>query len=317
MSDLRIVFAGTPDFAVPALQALMDSQHSVVAVYTQPDRPSGRGRKLTASPVKQLANQAAIEVRQPFSLKAPEQADLLINTRADLMVVAAYGLLLPQSILDIPRLGCWNIHGSLLPRWRGAAPIQRAILAGDDETGICMMQMEKGLDTGPVLSRRKLPIGASETAGELHDRLADLGAALLVDTLAHRHTLVREVQNDKLATYADKLVKSEAEMDWTKSAGRLSREIRAFNPWPVSRCVLGADTLRVWAAAPVAEAKNPGADPGEIVQAGTDGLDVACGQGVLRLLRVQRAGGRPVDISDFLNARPLAPGDCFTLVQTI
>ena len=308
MSNLRIVFAGTPDFAVPALERLLSSDHHVVAVYTQPDRPAGRGRKLTPSPVKRLALASDIPVVQPASLRNPQAEAELESLKSDLMVVAAYGLILPQAILDLPRLGCWNIHGSLLPRWRGAAPVQRAILAGDTETGVCIMQMDAGLDTGAVFSSSATPIGEFETAGELHDRLAGMGAELLLDTLSHRAELTARPQDDAAATYASKLEKSEAWLDWSRPAVQLSREVRAFNPWPISRARLAGEDLRVWQAKPVRAGVAPA---GTVLSAGADGLDVACGEGVLRLLRVQRPGGRPVAIGDFLNARPLQPGDCF------
>ncbi|MDJ0655121.1 MAG: methionyl-tRNA formyltransferase [Xanthomonadales bacterium] len=305
---MRIVFAGTPDFAVPSLEGLLGSGHEVVAVYTQPDRPAGRGRKLTPSPVKQVALASNIPVMQPASLRNPEAEAGLAAVDADLMVVAAYGLILPQAILDLPRLGCWNIHGSLLPRWRGAAPIQRAILAGDRETGVCIMQMEAGLDTGPVFSSRATPIADTETAGDLHDRLAIMGGELLLDTLSRRSELSARPQDDAGATYASKLEKAEAWLDWNARAVQLSREVRAFNPWPVSRTRLAGEDLRVWQAQPV---RSGVADPGTVIAAGADGVDVACGDGVLRLLQVQRPGGRPVAVGDFLNARPLQTGDRF------
>lgn len=295
---MRIVFAGTPDFAVPALEALLASAHDIVAVYTQPDRPAGRGRKLTASPVKQCAEAAGVPVCQPTSLKSDDAFQRLAEWRPDLMVVVAYGLILPPAVLETPTHGCLNIHASLLPRWRGAAPIQRAILAGDHETGVCLMQMAAGLDTGPVLARLPLPIGPEDTAGDLHDRLADMGGKLLIDTLPRLTDLTPEPQDDSGATYATKLEKREARIDWTKSAEQLAREVRAFNPWPVSHCEFGGKPLRIWSAQAV-----PGAGkPGEVMAADSDGIDVATGDGRLRIRELQRAGGKRMTAAQFLNA---------------
>lgn len=306
---MNIVFAGTPDFAVPTLDRLIDAGRRPVAVYTQPDRPAGRGRRPRPSPVKQRAEQAGIPVLQPASLRTPDAQAELAALAPDLLVVVAYGLILPQAVLDIPRLGCVNVHASLLPRWRGAAPIQRALLAGDATTGVTIMQMEAGLDTGPMLARREIPIGAQDTAGDLHDRLAVLGAELLVEVLpdiaAGRLTPVP--QDDAAATYADKLSKDEAPLDWQRPAAALARQVRAFNPWPVAETRLAGRILRIWQAEAL-----PGptaAAPGEIVAAGRDGIDVATAEGVLRLIRLQAPGGRPLPAADFLNGHPLRPGD--------
>jgi methionyl-tRNA formyltransferase len=303
---MRIVFAGTPEFAVPSLRAAAQ-RGEVVAAYTQPDRPAGRGRGLQASPVKLEALQRGIPVLQPETLRTELSRDALRALQPDLMVVVAYGLLLPQSILDIPKYGCWNVHASLLPRWRGAAPIQRAIEAGDAETGVCLMQMQKGLDTGPVLLSQRLPIGADETGGHLHDRLAVLGAQVLADGLGLLRAGMKPVavpQPDAGATYAHKLDKAEAKLDWTQAADVLARKVRAYQPWPVAEAQLDGERVRIHAAEalPLAHA----AVPGTVLLASRQGIDVACGEGALRLTRVQREGGRPVAVADYLNARPLA-----------
>ena len=301
--SLRIVFAGTPAFAVPSLRAAA-SRNEVVAVYTQPDRPAGRGRALTPSPVKLEAIKRGIPVLQPESLKSQLAREALAALQPDLMIVVAYGLILPQKILDIPRHGCWNVHASLLPRWRGAAPIQRAIEAGDSETGICLMQMEKGLDTGPVLLPSPLPIGESETAGQLHDRLAELGAQVLADGLGLLRAGMRPVpqpQPETGVTYAHKLEKGEAKLDWSQPAQQLANKIRAFNPWPMAEAELAGERIRIHAA--VAMPLAHGQPPGRVLFAGRDGIDVACGQGALRIRVLQREGGKAITAADYLNAR--------------
>ena len=303
--SLRIVFAGTPEFAVPALRACA-ARGEVVAVYTQPDRPAGRGRQLQMSSVKQTALELGLPVLQPLNFKSEEALEVLRSHAADLMVVVAYGLILPQAVLDAPRLGCWNVHASLLPRWRGAAPIQRAIEAGDAVTGVCLMQMEKGLDTGPVLLQLKTPIGPKDNGGSLHDRLAQLGAEVLRDGL----TLVRagmmlqaKAQPEAGVTYARKIDKAEAKLDWSLAAKTLADRIRAFNPWPVAETELHGERVRVYQAVVLGD--DSGNPPGTILAAGKDGIDVACGQGTLRLLALQRDGGRMQSAAEYLNARPM------------
>ena len=300
---MRIVFAGTPEFAVPSLRAAC-GKAEVVAVYTQPDRPAGRGRGLQASPVKQEALSRGIPVLQPQTLKSQVSRDALRALKPDLMVVVAYGLLLPQKILDIPEEGCWNVHASLLPRWRGAAPIQRAIEAGDAQTGVCLMQMEKGLDTGPVLLSQSLAIGEQETGGQLHDRLAELGAQVLADGLGLLRAGIRPVPRPQPAagvTYAHKLDKAEAKLDWSQPAAVLARKVRAFNPWPVAEAVLAGERLRIHGA--VAIDAPAGVAPGTLMAAGRDGIDVACGEGALRIRVLQRDGGKAITAADWLNAR--------------
>ncbi len=310
MPPLRIVFAGTPEFSVPALQALHDAGHTLVAVYTQPDRPAGRGRALTASAVKQRALALGIAVEQPPTLKTAEAQAGLAAHAPDLMVVVAYGLILPQAVLDIPRLGCLNIHGSLLPRWRGAAPIQRAILAGDERTGISIMKMDAGLDTGPELLRRELAIGPHETAGELHDRLAPLGAQAIVDAVRGwaAGTLQAQPQSATGATYAAKIRKDEARIDWSNSAVAIDRQVRAFNPWPVAETRLGDEQVRVWEVRPVPHAQPPvdaTLPPGAVTHAADGQLLVATGDGLLELLTLQFPGRKPLQARAVLNSRPL------------
>jgi methionyl-tRNA formyltransferase len=302
MNDgLKIIFAGTPDFSVPSLRALLASEHEVVAVYTQPDRPAGRGRKLSASPVKQLALEHGIEVRQPKNLKGGEDLAALEALQADLMVVVAYGLLLPRRVLEAPRLGCVNVHASLLPRWRGAAPIQRAILEGDTESGITIMQMDVGLDTGPMLLKRSCPISDQDTGGSLHDRLAVLGAEALMAAMPGiaDESIDPQIQDDDLATYAGKLEKQEARMDWAQSAEQLDRQVRAFNPWPVAQTALNGEVLRIWEAEPLA---GEGGEPGRILSVGKEGIDVATGAGLLSIKILQLPGKRAMSAADFLNA---------------
>jgi methionyl-tRNA formyltransferase len=303
---LRLVFAGTPDFAVPGLRACVDVGADVVAVYTQPDRPAGRGRKLVPSPVKQAALEIGTAVEQPESLKTPEAQARLRNYGPDLLVVVAYGLILPRKVLAIPRLGCWNVHASLLPRWRGAAPVQRAILAGDTETGACLMQMEAGLDTGPVLLSESTPIRDDDTGGSLHDRLAGMGARVLAEGLRRiiaGETLQATPQLDAGTTYAHKLDKSEARLDFSRPAIELERKVRAFDPWPVAEAEVAGERLRVWSALALPSPESPVPSPGAIVAASRRGIDIACGEGVLRLLKLQRAGGRVIDAADYVNAR--------------
>lgn len=301
-----IVFAGTPDFAVPPLKALLDAGFRPLAVYTQPDRPAGRGRALQASPVKQAALEAGIEIFQPATLRTAEARESLHNLAPDLMIVVAYGLLLPQEFLDIPACGCWNIHASLLPRWRGAAPIQRAIEAGDSESGVCIMQMDAGLDTGPVMHTVRVPIGPNETGGSLHDRLAQAGAKAIVhcvQALAAGNPPAAETQPTQGATYARKLDKSEARIDWTRPAAAIERKIRAFDPWPVAWCLARGERTRVWAAEALPAGRR--APPGTVLNASPAGIEVATGDGVLQLLELQRPGKRRVPVADYLNAGSL------------
>jgi methionyl-tRNA formyltransferase len=303
MTSLRIAFAGTPQFALPALRALLASPHRLIGVLTQPDRPAGRGRELRASPVKLLAQEHGLPVAQPATLRTPEGRAALAEWRPELLVVVAYGLILPRIVLEQPRLGCLNIHGSLLPRWRGAAPIQRALLAGDAETGVSIMQLDEGLDTGPVLLARRHPIGLHDSAGDLHDVLAELGAAALLEAieglLARR--LLPQPQPASGVSYAAKIEKSEARIDWAQSATQIDRQIRAFNPWPVAETRLAGENLRLLRAS-VADAGEPGAAPGMLLGIAEDGLRVACGEGVLAVHELQRAGKRPVSARDFANA---------------
>lgn len=299
---LKLVFAGTPEFAVPSLRAALAGSE-VLAVFTQPDRPAGRGRQPTPSPVKQAALEANVRVLQPETLRTPEAQAVLAQLQPDLLIVVAYGLILPQAVLDIPRFGAWNVHASLLPRWRGAAPIQRAIEAGDAETGVCLMQMRKGLDTGPVLLRRETSIGAEETAGQLHDRLSILGAQVLAEglhLLSENRLPQAEEQDDAQAVYAHKLDKAEAKLGWNTPAIELARRVRAFSPWPIAEAVLSGERLRIHTAMAIEGTGTPG----NIIAASKHGIDVACGQGALRLLTVQRDGGKALAAADYLNAHP-------------
>ncbi|MGA0587674.1 methionyl-tRNA formyltransferase [Dyella sp. KRB-257] len=304
-SPLRIVFAGTPEFSVPCLAACRASGAEVVAVYTQPDRPAGRGRRLTPSPVKQAALEAHIPVEQPESLKDAVARERLAAYAPDLMVVVAYGLILPRKVLAIPRLGCWNVHASLLPRWRGAAPIQRAILAGDGESGVALMQMEAGLDTGPVLLERRTPIHPDDTGGSLHDRLSQLGAEVLAEGLGRvlaGDMLTPVPQPEAGVTYAHKLDKAEARLDFNRPARELERQVRAFDPWPVAEAAIAGEPLRVWSARALDVAHHSA--PGSVLAAGRDGIDIACAEGALRITALQRAGGKRIGALDYLNARP-------------
>ena len=304
MAPLRIAFAGTPAFSVPCLQAALASGAEVVGVWTQPDRPAGRGKQIVASPVKTAALARGLPVFQPDSLKSEAAREPLRALEPDLMVVVAFGLILPQAVLSIPRLGCWNVHASLLPRWRGAAPIQRAIEAGDTETGVCLMQMEKGLDTGPVLLELRTPVMPGDTGGTLHDRLSELGAQVLADGLARLREGSLPAPQPQPAdgvTYAHKLDKGEARLDWTQPATALANTVRAFNPWPVAEAQLAGERVRVHEAAALLLAH--GRAPGTVLLAGRDGIDIACGEGALRLRTLQRDGGKPMAAADYLNGR--------------
>ena len=302
--SLRIIFAGTPDFATVHLKALVDSDHEVVAVYSQPDRPAGRGKKLQPSPVKQVALEHDIPVYQPLNFKDEADVDTLKSLNADVMVVVAYGLLLPKNVLDAPKYGCLNVHASLLPRWRGAAPIQRCIEAGDMVTGITIMQMDIGLDTGDMLSKVTTGINLDDTGGTLHDRLASMGPDALLKTLSdvEAGTLNPEAQNDALANYAHKLSKQEALLDWHQDAAVLARRIRAFNPFPMAYTLLGDERIRVHAADAVEKATQLA--PGTIANVTADGIEVACNEGVLRLTRIQLAGKKPMSVAEVINGQP-------------
>lgn len=304
MSDsLRIIFAGTPDFAARHLDALLSSQHQVVGVFTQPDRPAGRGKKLMPSPVKVLAEEKGIPVFQPATLRKAENQQLVADLNADVMVVVAYGLILPQAVLDMPRLGCVNVHGSLLPRWRGAAPIQRSLWAGDAETGVTIMQMDIGLDTGDMLHKLSCPIEAEDTSGTLYDKLAGLGPKGLLDTLEQlaSGTAQPEVQDEALVTYAEKLSKEEARINWRLSAAQLERCVRAFNPWPMSWLEIDGQPLKVWRASAIDARTNSA--PGTIVAASKQGIQVATADGILNLEELQPAGKKAMKAQDLLNSR--------------
>ncbi len=313
-ASLRIIFAGTPEFAALHLNALIDSKHQLTAVYTQPDRPAGRGKKLQASPVKKAAEAAGLPLYQPTSLKDVEVQKELAAMAADLLIVVAYGLILPQAILDATRLGCLNVHASLLPRWRGAAPIQRAIEAGDNTTGITIMQMDAGLDTGAMLATISCPIGEETTAAALHDALADLGPPLLLDVLGdiHARQSTAQQQDDNKATYAHKMSKAEAEIDWTLTARELDRKIRAFNPFPVCFSTLGQQRVRIWQAHPLDNGASASA-PGTILEAAEEGILVSCGDGQLAIESLQLPGGKALTTAQVLSARQaqFAPGKQF------
>ncbi|PHS86533.1 methionyl-tRNA formyltransferase [Aeromonas dhakensis] len=303
MNKLKLIFAGTPDFAARHLAALLSSDHEVVAVYTQPDKPAGRGQKLTASPVKELALAHDLPVYQPASLRKEEAQAELAALGADLMVVVAYGLILPKVVLDTPRLGCINVHGSLLPRWRGAAPIQRSIWAGDAETGVTIMQMDVGLDTGAMIRKMSCPIAADETSASLYDKLAELGPQALVDTInaMAAGNIAAEAQDDALANYAEKLSKEEARIDWSMEAVAIERCIRAFNPWPISWFEVADQTVKVWQAEVITQ--DHGQRAGTLLKADKQGIDVATGKGVLRLLTLQPPGKKAMSVTDLLNSR--------------
>ena len=308
---MKLIFAGTPDFAARSLNAIVAAGHRVELVLTQPDRHSGRGMTLRPSPVKEAAEAWDIDVFQPLTLKDSAAQERVRSVQADAMIVAAYGLILPQAVLDMPRLGCINIHASLLPRWRGAAPIQRAILAGDAESGVCIMQMEAGLDTGPVLLSGRVPISAEETAGTLHDKLAELGARLIVDTLA-KLPIASVPQSENGVTYAAKIEKAEAQLDWRLPARQLERQIRAFNPFPGALGTLEGVAIKVWRAELMA-AMAAAATPGTIVSAERKGIIVACGEGGLCLTELQKAGGKRLSAAQFLAGSPIASGATFAL----
>ena len=307
---MKIIFAGTPQFAASALAALL-KEHQIIAVLTQPDRPAGRGMQLVTSPVKQLALQHGLPVLQPASLKTEEAQHSIAALDADVMVVAAYGLILPQAVLQLPRYGCLNIHASLLPRWRGAAPIQRAILAGDAETGITIMHMDAGLDTGAMLLRRVCPIAEKDTAQTLHDKLAELGAGSILEALRllQEQRLTPVKQDDAVATYAAKLLKSEGKIDWRQDARQLERAVRAFNPFPVSHASLDGVAIKIWQAVLQEGAQG---EAGEIMAADKRGITVACGKDALRLDVLQRPGGKAQPAVQFLQAMPVKPGDRFS-----
>lgn len=305
---MKLIFAGTPEFAAEALAALIAAGHEIPLVLTQPDRPAGRGMALQPSAVKRLALEHGIEVFQPLTLKDAEAQARIAAVGAEVMVVAAYGLILPQVVLEMPKFGCLNIHASLLPRWRGAAPIQRALLAGDAETGVCIMQMEAGLDTGPVLLRDAFPIGAEDTTATLHDRLASLGGRLIVEALAGL-PLPAEAQPADGVTYAQKIEKAEALIDWTQPAAVLDRHIRAFNPFPGAQARFGGNTVKLWKAVPVAG----DGEPGSILAVDRQQIVVACGEGALAVSELQKAGGKRLPVQQFLAGHPLQVGDRFDL----
>jgi len=319
---LRIVFAGTPEFAALHLQALLkNDQHEVVAVYTQPDRPSGRGKKLTASPVKKMAAKHNLPVLQPSGLKRRQDQRQLAKFQADIMVVVAYGLLLPQTILETPRIGCINVHASLLPRWRGAAPIQRAIEAGDTETGVTIMQMDQGLDTGDMIVSAHLPISMDETSGTLHDKLADIGPPALITALNNlaNGTALAEKQASSQSNYAPKISKQEALIDWHQDATVIDRKVRAFNPFPITYTELDGERVRVWEGKPLPSTQqenNPDIQPGTIIAASNEGLEVACGSGHFLITKLQLPGKTRLAVSEILKSRAdfFSVGKQFSLV---
>jgi methionyl-tRNA formyltransferase len=306
---MKIVFAGTPNFAASALAALL-VEHHIVAVLTQPDRPSGRGMHLTSSPVKQLALQNSVPVLQPATLKSDESQKVIAALNADVMVVAAYGLILPKAVLQLPRFGCLNIHASLLPRWRGAAPIQRAILAGDNETGITIMQMDEGLDTGDILLRHACPIAANDTAQTLHDKLAVMGADSILEALhlLQKNHLKPIKQDNEAACYAAKLTKSEAQIDWRQDAAQIDRAVRAYNPFPVCHADINGAAIKVWQAGLCTDSHG---EPGKVLAVDKQGITVACGKDALRLEVLQRPGGKAQPAAQFLQAVPIRVGDSF------
>lgn len=307
---MRIVFAGTPAFAACALQALLRAGHEIVAVLSQPDRPTGRGLKFVAGEVKQLAQRHGLTIFQPRTLRNPDSQEQLRAVGADVMVVAAYGLILPRALLEAFPLGCINIHASLLPRWRGAAPIQRAILAGDNETGICLMRMEEGLDTGPVYLTQRVPVAPDDTAGSLHDKLAALGARCVVEALPRIASgeLQPVPQANTGATYAQKIAKDEAKIDWRQEAVQVARQVRAFNPFPGAHSKLRGEPVKIWRG--MADSTG-GGQPGMVLQATAQGIVIACADGVLRVTELQRAGGRRLSAADFLRGFAFVAGEHF------
>ena len=309
MQSLRIIFAGTPDFAAPALAALINAGHQVVLVLTQPDRPSGRGMKLKASPVKELALQHQLEVFQPETLKDIAAQNRIQEAQADVMIVAAYGLIIPTNVLAMPRLGCYNIHASLLPRWRGAAPIQRSLLAGDQQTGVTIMEVVPKLDAGAMVSKGIIPIGERDTAQSLHDGLSNIGAKLMVEAmnkLALEGHLASTPQDESLVTYAEKLQKSEAAINWNQSAAQVSKQVRAFNPFPVAQAILNGEVCRIWMAT-----AKPGVGVAGQVVAAQETIDVACREGILSIEELQLPGGKRLKARDFLSGNPLPIGTQF------
>lgn len=299
---LRVIFAGTPDFAAKHLAALLSSKHDVVAVYSQPDRPAGRGKKLQASPVKLLAQEHGIDVYQPASLKAEDAQSVLSELNADIMVVVAYGLILPKAVLAMPKLGCINVHGSLLPKWRGAAPIQRSIWAGDSESGVTIMQMDEGLDTGAMLYKQAVELDSNETSASLYTRLATIGPEALIYTLDHINDLAPETQSDSLASYAKKLSKEEAMIDWHLEATQIERNIRAFNPWPIAWFKHKEQSIKVWSA--IADSKTETSQqPGTILLADKEGISVATGNGIITFTQLQLPGKKALRVADILNSK--------------
>jgi methionyl-tRNA formyltransferase len=313
MSLPRIVFAGTPDFSVACLKILLGQPIDIVGVFTQPDRAAGRGKKLQQSPVKQCALEAGLDVYQPETFNSATARETLANLRPDLMIVVAYGLILPQSVLDTPKLGCINIHASLLPRWRGAAPVQRAIEAGDQITGVCLMQMEKGLDSGPVLAKRTHTIYAEETGGQLHDVLSHMGAILLLESLDDilNQRLRPVVQAEQGIRYAHKLSKDETSVQWKMSATDIANKIRAFNPWPVMSSTIDGQTIRLHRAVAEEIGGETARSAGEILEVSAQGICVSTGRGCLNIAQLQKPGGKVLHVRDFLNGFSLKPGQRF------
>ncbi|MEP1448338.1 MAG: methionyl-tRNA formyltransferase [Paraglaciecola sp.] len=309
---LKIIFAGTPEFAALHLQALIDSEHDIIAVYSQPDRPAGRGKKLQASAVKNLALQHDIPIFQPESLKTHESQQALVELDADIMVVVAYGLILPNAVLEAPRLGCLNVHGSLLPKWRGAAPIQRSLWAGDSETGVTVMQMDEGLDTGAMLLKHSLTISRDDTSATLYQKLAEMGPKALLETLDSLNEIRPQIQDDKLASYAKKLSKEEAQIDWHLSAEQIERNIRAFNPWPVAFFTLNDANIKVYASE-VVKSNSADTPPGEIIKSDKQGILVTTGNNSLLITKLQLPGKKPMLAADVLNGR----ADWFTIGSSL